>query len=104
MKKYFVEEKPQMRKTNVEKKLRMKLSSCFFSDLVSLTCGKLIGYEKARELLHKYVSLFFFANYNIIIEKNKNRLSPRVICDISIYIIEVLLTGNPSTPLGSSEI
>ena len=40
----------------------MKLSSCFFSDLVSLTiitCGKLIGYEKTKDLLHKYVSLFF---------------------------------------------
>ena len=41
----------------------MKLSSCYFSDLVSLTiitCGKLIGYEKVRDLLHTYVSLLIF--------------------------------------------
>ena len=44
----------------------------FFSDLVSLTvirCGKLIGYKKARYLLHKYVSLFFLQITIIILKK-----------------------------------
>ena len=67
----------------------MKLSSCFFSDLVSLsiiTRGKLIGYEKARDLLHKYVSLFFFANYNYYLKR--------------VFIIDVFLTVNRCTPFG----
>ena len=61
MKKYFVEEKTQMKKTNVEnfKEVTHEIEFMLFSDLVSLTvitCGKLIGYEKARDLLHKYIS------------------------------------------------
>ena len=66
----------------------------FFSDLISLTIitsGKLIGYEKVGDLLCRYVYLFFiFANYNYYLNK--------------VFIIDVFLTGNRSTPLGSSEI
>ena len=52
-----------MKKTSVEnfKEVTLDIEFMFVSDLVSLTiiiCGKLIGYEKARYLLHKYVSLF----------------------------------------------
>ena len=55
---------PQMKKTNVENVQEVskhEIEFMFFSDLVSLaiiSCGKLIGYEKVRDLLHKYVYLF----------------------------------------------
>ena len=46
------EEKTQMKKTL--RMLRMKLSTCFFQIYFRLviTYGKLIGYEKARDLLY----------------------------------------------------
>ena len=65
----------------------MKLSSCFFSVLVlrtKITCGKLIGYEEGRDLLHTYASLFIFKLQSLF-RKNIYILSQRVICDISIY-------------------
>ena len=47
----------------------------------NVTCGELIGYVKARNLLHKYGYLLFVANSKYYLKKR----SPRIICDISIY-------------------
>ena len=63
-KKPQMKEKPQVKKTNVEhfKEVTHEIEFTVFSELVLLTiirCGKLIGYEKARDLLHKYVYLLF---------------------------------------------
>ena len=62
----------------------MKLS--FVPDLISLTVitWKIGIYEKATDLLHKYVSLFL-TNYNHYLKKYIYMLSPRVIWYISIY-------------------
>ena len=59
-----MKKKTQMKKTNLEnfKEGTHEIEFMLFSDLVLLTiiiCGKLIGYEKARDLLHKYVYLLF---------------------------------------------
>ena len=52
-----MKKKPQTKKINVEnfKEVTHEIEFMFFSDLVSLTiirCGKLVGYEKYRGLLH----------------------------------------------------
>ena len=75
-----------MKKTNF-KEVTHEMEFVFLSDLVwrtIITCGKLIGYEKGRDLLHTYVSLFIF-KLKSLFRKNKNMSSQRVICDISIY-------------------
>ena len=57
MKNYFVEEKNTVENF---KEVTREIEFVYFSDLVSLTIitdRKLIGYEKARDLLHKYVYL-----------------------------------------------
>ena len=67
-----------MKKTNVEnfKEVTHENRFMFLSDLVLLTIityGKLIGYEKARDLLYKYVYLLF-CKLQLLFKKSTCRL------------------------------
>ena len=61
-----MKKKPQMKKTNVEnlKEVTHEIEFMFFFSVLvfrtKITCGKLIGYEEGRDLLHTYASLFIF--------------------------------------------
>ena len=57
-----MKKKTQMKKTNVEnfKGVTHEIEFMFFFRFSSvITCGKLIGYEKVRDYIHKYVSHYF---------------------------------------------